>query len=246
MSDRDPINGQEVSTEAEMFVATSRWVALRTAFPGKTDRELTQWLRTAEGHAWIEQRIRFELSASMADEVKQVVSLRVSQEIEKAKAAAREVWDAEAQAKAEAAAKSAAEEAREEEESFEEVKIDRSEAQLTRQEELEIVDACGEVRDAVRKMHPDSIALMRHIDRGNAQLRREKMEEYARAMSIQFNKMMKALKRIPYLVAPALIAVACLMLAGCGGDYQGRSGGDSAAASGTHLSCPGGQCPAAK
>lgn len=135
---------------------------------------------------------------------------------------------------------------REESTSSSTVRIERDYSQLTPEEQVEMADACGDVRDSVRLMHAESIALARHIDRPSAMLKRERMEMYLRKIQNQAIELQRALMKIPYSVTAGLVLAACLLLPGCGDSR--RTDSDAAAVSSVPGSgpatCTNGQCRA--
>ncbi len=128
------------------------------------------------------------------------------------------------------------------------ITLERDYSQLTDDEKLEIVDACGDVRDNIRKLHNEAIGLARAVERDNYKLDRAKMERYVCVGKSALKELENALQRLPY-AASALLLMAALTLSGCGS--SGEHWQQTDAASGTQSAresqgvggCSTGMCP---
>lgn len=116
--------------------------------------------------------------------------------------------------------------------------IDRSEAQLTFEEQIEINEVCGDMRDSVNALALQARGAARHIERPNNMLKRAALESYLRQAETAIANAKRALTRLSF----AAVVLACLALAGCGSSDSRDEGQRGSAVSTPGHTCENGQC----
>lgn len=126
------------------------------------------------------------------------------------------------------------------------IEIDRTEAQLTRQEEIEIADAFRDLRTAQRNIDTQNYQLKGLVERPNNLVSTQKIAAVSGNLFGLAQTLEAALRKINKLlrgVAAVLTLAALVSLAGCGSHSQGNGGSDDSSTGRSEEStCSNGQC----
>lgn len=114
-------------------------------------------------------------------------------------------------------------------------------SQLSIEDQVALADTCGDVRDNVRGLHNQAIALNRAIERPSHMLNKAKIEQLIRAAEYHVSLVKVALVKLPY----ACVMLALLCLAGCCHCGDLGSGVEGQGKDGT-AACAGGSCTTGK